>query len=57
MARVIDIGHTILCCGLNKLIPSIRMGRYAKYVVALLTLNELRGLYVVYLAWDQLPWG
>lgn len=50
---LIHVIHTILCLGLNYAIPAIRMGRWAKYVLALIILNELRGLYMVYLAWDK----
>ena len=52
------IVHTVLCLGLNLVINRVRNSRYARYVLALLILNEIRGLYVVYTTADQvlLPW-
>ena len=54
----LQIVHTVLCLGLNLAINRVRCGRYARYVLALLVLNEIRGLYVVYTTADQvlLPW-
>ena len=55
--RALQIAHTVLCLGLNLAIGKIRQSRYARYVIALLILNEIRGLYVVYTAAGQaLPW-
>ncbi|MCL6741976.1 hypothetical protein LZ518_12635 [Sphingomonas sp. RB56-2] len=52
------IVHTIFCLGLNLAITRVRTSRYARYVMALLILNEIRGAYVVYTTADQLlmPW-
>ena len=52
------IVHTVLCLGLNLAINRVRSSRYARYVLALLILNEIRGVYVVYTTADQmlLPW-
>jgi hypothetical protein len=56
-AQVLHIVHTFLCLGLNLVIGKVRRSRYARYVIALLVLNEIRGLYVVYTAADHaLPW-
>lgn len=45
--------HTILSFGLNLAIAKLRVSRYARLLVALLILNEIRGLYVVYAAVDH----
>lgn len=51
------IANTVLSFGLSALIEKVRSSRYAKYVVALLILNEVRGAYFVYTAADHfLPW-
>ena len=55
--RAMQVAHTALCLGLNLAIGRIRESRYARYVIALLILNEIRDLYFVYTAADHaLPW-
>ena len=57
-SRVLRITHMVLSLGLNVAIGKIRHSRYARYVMALLILNEIRGLYIVYITADNalLPW-
>jgi hypothetical protein len=57
-SSALQIAHTILCCGLNLAIGKIRQSGYARYVIALLILNEIRGAFVVYTATHHmlLPW-
>lgn len=48
-ARALDIAHTILCLGLNKLIAYYGVDPRWRYAVwALVAANEARGLAVVY---------
>lgn len=54
LARTERIGLGILSFGLSELIPRVRNTRWAKYVIALLVLNELRGAYFAYLAYGLL---
>lgn len=56
-SQIIHWLHTGLCLGLNLAIPRIRDSRYARFVIALLILNEIRGLCVVFTAVDHgAPW-
>ena len=46
--------NTALCLGLNLAIPRLKQSKWGRYALALIVLNELRGLYVVYLTGEEL---
>lgn len=48
IAKTFDVANTVMCLGLNKLIPKIKSSRWAKWALAIVILNEIRGLTVVY---------
>jgi hypothetical protein len=48
VAKIWAVVHTILCLGLNRLIPFVRRSKWGKFLIVIIVINEIRGLWVAY---------